>query len=46
MTDQTPKKWYVGKLFWINGELYAVTKIGEKSDGSSLIPMDVELVEW
>lgn len=38
--------YYEGKLLWINGELYEVTTIGQKSEGSNLIPMGVEKVEW
>lgn len=40
------KKYYVGKMFWINDVLYRVTRIGEKSPESNLIPLDVEPVEW
>lgn len=52
MSEQDPddlaniREWYVGRLFWINGELYTVTKVGEKKDGRHFIPMDVEKVEW
>lgn len=45
MTTET-SKFYAGRLFWINGELYRVTKMGQKSPESNLIPMDVEIVEW
>ena len=38
--------WYVGRLFWINGELYVVTKVGEAKEGRHFIPMDVEKVEF
>lgn len=41
-----PSKWTVGKLFFINDDLYAVTEIGEKPANSSLIPVKVEKVEF
>lgn len=37
-------RWYVGRLFWINGELYRVTRVGEKGPNSNLVPLDVEIV--
>jgi hypothetical protein len=38
--------YYEGKLLWINGQLYAITKVGEKNDNSNLVPLDVKKVEW
>jgi hypothetical protein len=40
------KKWWVGKMFWVNDELYVVTRLGQSADANGNIPADVELVTW
>lgn len=46
MGDEKKPRFYVGRLFWVNSELYIVTKMGQPMGTTGLIPMDVELVEW
>ena len=45
-SDEVQKNWFEGKLFWINHDLYVVTKLGEKIDGTGWIPVKVEKVDF
>jgi hypothetical protein len=41
----TERHYYVGKLFWIDGDLYQVNSIGEPNPETGLTAVNLDLVD-